>query len=51
MKVVHIKQGSTYNNVAVMYHNILKACRDYTEQRKLAYVAVSRCKNLNLIYG
>lgn len=48
---IHKSQGSTYNNVAVFYHNIIKACRDVTEQRKLAYVAVSRCKYLNLIYG
>lgn len=51
MKVVFIKpQGSTYNNVAIIYNNI-KVCRNEADRKRLAYVAVSRCKYLNLIYG
>ena len=51
MKVVLIKpQGSTYNNVAVIYNNI-KVCRVDIDRKRLAYVALSRCKYLNLIYG
>ena len=51
MKVVLIKpQGSTYNNVAVIYNNI-KVCRVEKDRKRLAYVALSRCKYLNLIYG
>ena len=51
MKVVLIKpQGSTYNNVAIIYNNI-KVCRVEIDRKRLAYVALSRCKYLNLIYG
>lgn len=48
---IHKSQGSTYDNVAILYTNIIKACQDATDQRKLGYVAVSRHKNFNLIYG
>lgn len=47
---VHKSQGSTYNNVAIIYNNI-KTCWDDNDRKRLAYVAVSRCKSLNLIYG
>ena len=47
---IHKAQGSTYNNVAVIYNNI-KVCRVEKDRKRLAYVALSRCKYLNLIYG
>lgn len=47
---IHKSQGSTYNNVAVIYNNI-KVCRVDIDKKRLAYVALSRCKYLNLIYG
>lgn len=47
---IHKSQGSTYNNVAVIYNNI-KVCKVEKDRKRLAYVALSRCKYLNLVYG
>lgn len=46
---VHKSQGSTYDNVAVIYSNI-KRCYDSPTRKSLAYVALSRTRYLNLIY-
>ena len=46
---VHKSQGSTYDNVAVIYNNF-RFCRDMKERKKLTYVALSRTRLLNLIY-
>lgn len=46
---VHKSQGSTYDNVAVIYSNFKKCFKD-VERKKLTYVALSRTKLLNLVY-
>ena len=46
---VHKAQGSTYNNVAIIYSNFNK-CFKANEKRQLTYVALSRTSLLNLIY-
>lgn len=45
---VHKSQGSTYNNVAIAYSNLL-TCRDEKERARLVYVAVSRTRHVNLL--
>ena len=45
---IHKSQGSTYKNVATLYNNI-NICRVEKDRKRLAYVAMSRCTNLNLI--
>lgn len=46
---VHKSQGSTYDNVAVIYKNFHK-CLKANEKKQLAYVALSRTRLLNLIF-
>lgn len=45
---VHKSQGSTFTNTAINLRNI-DANRVSRERRRLAYVALSRCRNMNLI--
>jgi exodeoxyribonuclease-5 len=48
---VHKTQGSTYKNVCINLDELLKNPNP-VERRKLIYVALSRCENVNLIkYG
>ena len=47
---VHKSQGSTYDNVYVEYNNLLSNSKA-TEQNKLLYTAITRCKhNLHIYY-
>lgn len=51
MKVVTIiPQGSTYDNVAIIYNNF-KYCKIDKERKQLAYVALSRTRLLNIVYN
>lgn len=43
-------QGSTYNNVYIDYENFSR-CFDDSTRRRLTYVAVSRMRNINMVYG
>ena len=47
---VHKSQGSTYGNVYIDYENFSR-CFDEPTRRSLTYVAVSRMRNINMIYG
>lgn len=47
---VHKSQGSTYNNVYIDYENFSR-CFDDSTRRRLTYVAVSRMRNINMVYG
>ena len=42
-------QGSTYDNVAIIYSNFAK-CLKPQEKKQLTYVAVSRTRLLNLVF-
>lgn len=46
---VHKAQGSTYDNVAIIYNNFAY-CRKEKERKQLTYVALSRTRLLNLVY-
>lgn len=48
-QTVHKSQGSTYDNVAIMYENF-NVCRDIDDKRRLRYVALSRTRYLNLAF-
>lgn len=50
MKVTTNPQGSTYDNVAVIYSNF-KKCFKVDERNRLCYVAFSRTRLLNNIYN
>lgn len=47
---VHRSQGSTFNNVYIDYEDFAR-CFEPTTRRRLTYVAVSRTRNINMIYG
>ena len=48
-QTVHKSQGSTYDNVAIVYDNF-NICREEDDRKRLVYVAQSRARYLNLIY-
>lgn len=48
-QTVHKSQGSTYENVAMIYDNF-NICSEADDRRRLKYVALSRTKYLNLVY-
>lgn len=48
-QTVHKSQGSTYENVGVVYDNFNR-CLNPDDRRRLKYVALSRTKYLNLVY-
>ena len=45
----HKSQGSTYDNVAIIYSNFAK-CLKPQEKKQLTYVALSRTRLLNLVF-
>lgn len=47
---VHKSQGCTFNNVYMDYENFSK-CFEPSTRRRLNYVAVSRTKAINMVYG
>jgi len=47
---VHKSQGSTYDNIGVYIPDIMK-CYEQTLKKKLIYTALSRAKNICVIYG
>jgi exodeoxyribonuclease-5 len=47
---VHKSQGCTFNNVYMDYENFSR-CFDVSTRRRLNYVAVSRTKAINMVYG
>lgn len=48
-QTVHKSQGSTYENVAMVYSNF-SICYEPEDRRRLKYVALSRTRYLNLVY-
>lgn len=47
---VHKSQGCTFSNVYMDYENF-GVCKDVSTRRRLNYVAVSRTRAINMVYG